>query len=65
MITSEKLSDDPDVIIRDCRIFKPVYKHLLDNMPKDLVQEMARRRLKELDAMREKNKEPQAKTPTG
>jgi len=65
MITSEKLSDDPDVIIRDGRIFKPVYKHLLDNMPKDLVQEMARRRLKELDAMREKNKEPQAKTPTG
>jgi hypothetical protein len=25
-----------------------VYKHLLDNMPRDLVQEMARRRLEEL-----------------
>jgi len=54
MIMSEKISDDPDVIIKNGRIFKPVYKHLLDNMPKDLVQEMARRRLEELDAAREK-----------
>ena len=54
MIMSEKIADDPDVIIKNGRIFKPVYKHLLDNMPKDLVQEMARRRLEELDAAREK-----------
>ena len=56
MTTSEKRSDDLDdtgEIIKDGRVFRPVYKHLLDNMPRDLVQEMARRRLAELDAMLE------------
>lgn len=48
MKTSEKTSDRPDEIVINGRVFKPVYKHLLDNMPRDLVQEMARRRLDEL-----------------
>ena len=44
----EKPSDRPDEIVINGRVFRPVYKHLLDNMPRDLVQEMARRRLEEL-----------------
>ena len=53
MITSEKLLEKPvndtNEIVKDGRVFKPVYKDLLDNMPNDLVREMARRRLEELD----------------
>jgi len=53
MTTLQERSYDDDsgeIISRDGRVFRPVYKHLLDNMPRDLVQEMARRRLAELDA---------------
>jgi len=55
MTTLQKQSNDNDSgeIVRDGRVFRPVYKHLLDNMPRDLVQEMARRRLAELDAAME------------
>jgi hypothetical protein len=42
--------DTAGEIVKDGRVFKPVYKHLLDNMPRDLVQEMARRRLEELES---------------
>jgi len=49
--------NDTGEIVRDGRVFRPVYKHLLDNMPRDLVQEMARRRLAELDAAL-KSREP-------
>jgi len=49
--------NDTGEIVRDERVFRPVYKHLLDNMPRDLVQEMARRRLAELDAAL-KSREP-------
>jgi hypothetical protein len=38
-------------------VFKPVYKHLLDNMPRDLVQEMACRRLDELESGKAEKKE--------
>ena len=59
MTTLQKQSSDNDTgeIVRDGRVFRPVYKHLLDNMPRDLVQEMARRRLAELDAAL-KSREP-------
>jgi hypothetical protein len=50
MKTSEKPLDRPDEIVIQGRVFKPMYKHLLDKMPRDLVQEMARRRLDELNA---------------
>jgi len=49
----QELSYDDDtgeITAGDGRVFRPLYKHLLDNMPRDLVQEMARRRLAELDA---------------
>ena len=49
MQASEKSLEIDGEIVIEGRVFKPVYKHLLDNMPQDLVQEMARRRLKELD----------------
>jgi hypothetical protein len=47
----------PDEIVKDGRVFKPVYKHLLDNMPRDLVREMARRRLDELESGKAEKKE--------
>jgi hypothetical protein len=50
MKTSEQTLDKADEIVKNGRVFKPVYKHLLDNMPHDIVQEMARRRLDELKA---------------
>jgi len=43
----QELSYDDDtgeITTQDGRMFRPLYKHLLDNMPRDLVQEMARRR---------------------
>ena len=49
MQASEKSPETDGEIVIEGRVFKPVYKNLLDNMPQDLVQEMARRRLKELD----------------
>jgi hypothetical protein len=50
MRISEQTSDKTDEIVKDGRVFKPVYQRLLDNMPRDLVQEMARRRLEELES---------------
>jgi hypothetical protein len=50
MRISEQTLDKTDEIVKDGRVFKPVYKRLLDNMPRDLVQEMARRRLEELES---------------
>jgi hypothetical protein len=48
MKISEQTLNNTGEIVKDGRVFKPVYKHLLDNMPRDLVQEMARRHLEEL-----------------
>ncbi|MDR1326688.1 MAG: hypothetical protein LBK00_11705 [Treponema sp.] len=57
MRISEQPLDKADEIVKDGRVFKPVYKHLLDNMPRDLVQEMARRRLAELESGKAEKKE--------
>ena len=62
MAVSNKASNSPDEIIVDGRVFRPVYKHLLDNMPRDLVQEMARRRLAELEAYDRKDTVKQENT---
>jgi hypothetical protein len=52
----DKADEIPDEIIKDDRVFKPVYKRLLDNMSRDLVQEMARRHLGELEPGKAKKK---------
>jgi hypothetical protein len=57
MSISEQPLDRTDEIVKDGRVFKPVYKHLLDNMPRDLVQEMARCRLHELESGKAEKKE--------
>jgi hypothetical protein len=57
MRVSEQTLDKADEIVKDGRVFKPVYKYLLDNMPRDLVQEMARRRLDELESGKIEKKE--------
>ncbi|MCL2380077.1 MAG: hypothetical protein FWC64_00620 [Treponema sp.] len=49
MTTSETTLNENGEYLRGGRVFRPVYKHLLDNMPKDLVREMARRKLSELE----------------
>ncbi|MCL2410798.1 MAG: hypothetical protein FWC97_04060 [Treponema sp.] len=64
MTTSEKPLDKTSEIVKNGRVFRPVYKHLLDNMPKDLVQEMARRRLEELDSIADGATEPKLQTLT-
>jgi hypothetical protein len=43
------------------RTFVPVYKDLLDAMPRDLVQEMARRRLAEIAEIKKR----EGKKPAG
>jgi hypothetical protein len=60
MKMSEQILEKTDEIVKDGRVFKPVYKHLLDNMPHDLVQEMARRRLEELESGKAEKKGRQA-----
>jgi hypothetical protein len=55
--TLDKADEIPDEIVKDGRVFKPVYKRLLDNMPRDLVREMARRRLDELESGKIEKKE--------
>jgi hypothetical protein len=60
MRISEQTSDKTDEIVKDGRVFKPVYKRLLDNIPRDLVQEMARRRLEELESGKVEKKGSQA-----
>lgn len=49
MTTLETTLHENGEYVRDGRVFRPVYKHLLCNTPKDLAQEMARRRLAELE----------------
>jgi hypothetical protein len=58
MRISEQTLDKTDEIVKDGRVFKPVYKRLLDNIPRDLVQEMARRRLDELESGKTDKKGP-------
>ena len=50
MQTSEITRNEDGEYVKDGRVFKPLHKNLLDRMPKDLVQEMARRKLAELEA---------------
>jgi hypothetical protein len=47
MKTSETVSAE---IVKNGRVFRPVYQDLLNNMPKDIVQELAQRRLAEIEA---------------
>jgi hypothetical protein len=58
MRTSKKSSGE---IVRNGRVFIPVYKDLLDAMPRDLVQEMARRRLAEIEEIKRREAEKAAK----
>jgi hypothetical protein len=47
MKTSETVSAE---IVKNGRVFRPVYRDLLNKMPKDIVQELAKRRLAEIEA---------------
>jgi hypothetical protein len=58
MQTLEKnlVSDDKVIVSKSGKKFRSYHQELLDNMPPDLVKEMARRRLEEI-AEAEKKKE--------
>jgi len=49
---------DDGAIIKEGRVFRPLYKHLLDNMPKDLVVEMARRQIESITHAQSRNETP-------
>jgi len=53
MKTSETASAE---IVKNGRVFKPVYGDLLNNMPRDIVQELAKRRLAEIEAAKAQEK---------
>jgi hypothetical protein len=51
--------DDKVITSKNGRKFRPYYKNILDNMPSDLVKEMAKR---ELDKIEKSEKEKSQKT---
>jgi hypothetical protein len=50
MIVSENLKENErgDFVSKDGRVFRPLYGDMLKKMPKDIVRELARRRLEEI-----------------
>ncbi|MHC6202116.1 hypothetical protein ACYULU_02865 [Breznakiellaceae bacterium SP9] len=48
-----------EFVTDDGRIFRPLYKGMLDKMPQDIVHELAKRRLKELEAASESDSKVQ------
>jgi hypothetical protein len=50
MKTSEDTLAKDEIITESGRVFRPGNKEFLDTLPPDIVQEMARRRLKEMQA---------------
>jgi hypothetical protein len=44
------------IVSKSGRKFRPYHKNLLDNMPPDLVKEMAKRELEKIGGKEEKNK---------
>jgi hypothetical protein len=49
--------ENGEVVTESGRVFRPHYKELLDAMPQDIVRELARRRLKELEQDKKANPE--------
>lgn len=56
--TSETTLELDSIVTESGRVFHPHYKELLDSMPQDIVEELARRRLKELEQLSDSNSVP-------
>ena len=48
MKTSDDTLAKDEIVTESGRVFRPGNKELLENIPSDIVQEMAKRRLKEI-----------------
>ena len=60
MNTLEDTLVNDEIVTKSGRIFRPGNRELLQNIPSDLVQEMAKRRLEEMK--RHKNRAPEGST---
>ncbi|WP_461257841.1 hypothetical protein [Treponema sp. R80B11-R83G3] len=47
--TSETTLEKGSIIMESGKVFQPHYKELLDTMPQDIVKELAKRKLEELE----------------
>jgi hypothetical protein len=54
MKTSEDTLVKDEIVTESGRIFRPGNKELLENIPSDIVQEMARRKWEEINRYKEK-----------
>jgi hypothetical protein len=52
---SEPTLENGEIVTESGRVFHPHYKELLDSMPQDIVRELAKRRLKELEEDKKAN----------
>ena len=48
MTTSEPILESSEIVTETGRVFRPGQAELLDTLPPDIVQEMAKRRLEEI-----------------
>jgi hypothetical protein len=53
MKTSEDTLVKDEIVTESGRVFRPGNKELLDHIPSDIVQEMAKRRLEEINRYKE------------
>ena len=60
MNTLEDTLVNDEIVTKSGRVFRPGNRELLQNIPSDLVQEMAKRRLEEMK--RHKNRVPEGST---
>jgi hypothetical protein len=56
MKTLEDTSVKDEIVTKSGRVFRPGNKELLENIPADIVQEMAKRKWKEIEHYKESKK---------
>ncbi len=52
MNTSEDTLARDEIITESGRVFRPAHKELLESLPPDMVQELARRRMKDIERIK-------------
>jgi hypothetical protein len=65
MQASEIILEKDEIITESGRVFRRHNQEFLDNMPPDIVQEMARRRLAEIQAIKAKRAQAPLSAVTG
>ena len=46
-----------EIVTESGRVFRPAHKDLLESLPPDMVQELARRRMKDIERIKDKRKD--------